>query len=66
MDLSITGRVVMSEPRAVKPLGLWGPQDLPLQRGARSGLSVQCSFHSFDEGSGGQGLCGGSDQSGQE
>ena len=24
MDLSITGRVVMSEPPAVKPLGLWG------------------------------------------
>ena len=25
VDPSITGRVVMSEPRAVKPLGLWGP-----------------------------------------
>ena len=37
MDLSITGRVVMSEPRAVKPLGLWGPQDLPLQRGVWGG-----------------------------
>ena len=30
---SITGRVGMSEPPAVKPLGLWGPQDLPLWRG---------------------------------
>lgn len=34
VDPSIPGRVGMSEPRAVKPLGLRGPQDLPLRRGA--------------------------------
>ena len=31
VDANIIGKAIMSEPRAGKPLGLWGSHDHPLQ-----------------------------------